>query len=146
MKPMRYLAVVLLALLPSAVYQFVFVPEFGEMASVIRILAPGVLLYCIFLILGHYYSGIGRYQMNTFAALCGLLVTCILGFTLIPRYDIRGAALTASVAYSVNAIFLFVFFMREARFKCKEFLLTRQEIRNYVEECKQYLTKSNTHE
>ncbi|MBO4489659.1 MAG: polysaccharide biosynthesis C-terminal domain-containing protein [Bacteroidales bacterium] len=139
-------AVVVLALLPAAVYQFVFGPEFGEMAGVIRILAPGVLLYCIFLILGHYYSGIGRYQMNTFAALCGLVATCVLGFTLIPRFDIRGAALTASVAYAVNALFLFVFFLREARFKCRDFLLTRQELRQYVEECKQYLTKTETHE
>ena len=64
-------AVVVLALLPSSFYQFVFGFEFGLMASLIRILAPGVLLYCLFLILGHYYSGSGRYFMNTLAALCG---------------------------------------------------------------------------
>ena len=56
------------------------------MATLIRILAPGVLLYGIFLILGHYYSGSGRYFMNTIAALCGLVVTLGCGFTLIPRF------------------------------------------------------------
>ena len=132
-------AVLALALLPSAFYCFVFGPEFGEMSGLIRILAPGVLLYCIFLILGHYYSGTGRYQMNTFAALCGLLMTCVLGFTLIPRFDIRGAALTASVAYSVNALFLLVMFVRESRFCCRDFLLTRQELKDYLTEAKRRL-------
>lgn len=139
-------AVVILALLPASVYCFIFGPEFGEMAGVIRILAPGVLLYCIFLILGHYYSGIGRYQMNTFAALCGLLMTFVLGFTLIPRFDIQGAALTATIAYSANAIFLLAFFMREAHFQWKDFLLTREEVRTYLSEFKHYLTKTESHE
>jgi O-antigen/teichoic acid export membrane protein len=87
-------AVVVLCLLPPQFYVFVFGKDFGEMASLIRILAPGILLYCIFLILGHYYSGTGRYQMNTFAALCGLVVTFVFGFTLIPKYGVTGAAIT----------------------------------------------------
>ena len=137
-------AVIVLALLPSQVYTFVFGPDFGEMASIIRILAPGVLFYCIFLILGHYYSGIGRYQMNTFAALCGLAATCVLGFTLIPRYDVTGAAITSAVSYTVNAIFLFVFFLKESRFKSRDFILRKSEVQNYIAEMKQQLLKQNT--
>ena len=137
-------AVIVLALLPSQVYTFVFGPDFGEMAGIIRILAPGVLFYCIFLILGHYYSGIGRYQMNTFAALCGLAATCILGFTLIPRYDVTGAAITSAVSYTVNAIFLFVFFLKESHFKGKDFILRKSEVQNYIAELKQQFSKQNT--
>ena len=138
------LAVIVLALLPPQVYTFVFGPDFGEMAGIIRILAPGVLFYCIFLLLGHYYSGIGRYQMNTFAALCGLAATCILGFTLIPRYDVTGAAITSAVSYTVNAIFLFVFFLKESHFKGKDFILRKSEIQNYIAELKQQFLKQNT--
>ncbi|MBR4148153.1 MAG: polysaccharide biosynthesis C-terminal domain-containing protein [Bacteroidales bacterium] len=137
-------AIVVLCLLPPAVYTFVFGPEFGEMAGIIRILAPGVLFYCIFLILGHYYSGIGRYQMNTFAALCGLVATCALGFTLIPRYDITGAAITSAVSYTVNAIFLFVFFLKESHFKGKDFILRKSEVQNYLGELKQQFSKQST--
>ena len=138
------LAVIVLCLLPSAVYTFVFGPEFGEMAGLIRILAPGILLYCIFLILGHYYSGTGRYQMNTFAALCGLVVTFVCGFTLIPRYDVTGAAITSAVSYTVNAVFLLVFFVKESHFKGRDFLLTKSEIRNYISELKQQFLKQPT--
>ena len=138
------LAVIVLALLPPQVYIFVFGPEFGAMTDIIRILAPGVLFYCIFLILGHYYSGTGRYQMNTFAALCGLAVTCILGFTLIPKYGVTGAAITSAVSYTVNAIFLFVFFNKESHFKGSDFILRKSEVQNYIAELKQQFLKQNT--
>ena len=137
-------AVIVLALLPPQVYTFVFGPEFGEMTGLIRILAPGILFYCIFLILGHYYSGIGRYQMNTFAALCGLVATFVCGFTLIPRHDVTGAAITSAVSYTVNAIFLFIFFLKESHFKGKDFLLTKSEIQNYITELKQQFLKQPT--
>ena len=137
-------AVVVLCLLPPQFYIFVFGSDFGEMAHLIRILAPGVLLYCIFLILGHYYSGTGRYQMNTFAALCGLAATCILGFTLIPKYDVTGAAITSAVSYTMNAVFLFVFFLKESHFKGKDFILRKNEVQNYIAELKQQFSKQNT--
>lgn len=135
------LAVVVLALLPSSLYQFVFGPEFGEMAHIIRILAPGVLFYSIFLILGHYYSGSGRYFMNTLAALCGLAATLIGGFLLVPRYATTGAAITASVAYALNAVFLLVCFLRESRFSPKDFLLTPSELKEYIAEIKNHYLK-----
>lgn len=137
-------AVIVLCLLPSQVYVFVFGLDFGEMAGLIRILAPGILFYCVFLILGHYYSGTGRYQMNTYAALCGLVATCVCGFTLIPFYDVTGAAITSAVSYTVNALFLFVFFIRESRFKGRDFILTKDEMKNYITEMKQQFLKQPT--
>ncbi len=136
--------VAVLCLLPAEFYVFVFGKDFGEMAHLIRILAPGILFYCIFLILGHYYSGIGRYQMNTFAALCGLVATFVCGFTLIPKYDVTGAAITSAVSYTVNAIFLFAFFMKESHFKGRDFLLTKSEIQNYIAGLKQQFLKQPT--
>ena len=136
--------VAVLCLLPAEFYVFVFGKDFGEMAHLIRILAPGILFYCIFLILGHYYSGIGRYQMNTFAALCGLVVTFVFGFTLIPKYGVTGAAITSTVSYAVNAVFLFVFFVKESHFKGRDFLLTKSEIQNYIAGLKQQFLKQPT--
>ena len=134
-------AIAVLCLLPAEFYIFVFGKDFGEMAHLIRILAPGILFYCVFLILGHYYSGIGRYQMNTFAALCGLVSTFVCGFTLVPKYNVTGAAITSAVSYTVNAVFLFVFFVKESRFKGKDFLLKKDEIQNYIAGLKQQFLK-----
>ena len=134
-------AIAVLCLLPAEFYIFVFGKDFGEMPHLIRILAPGILFYCVFLILGHYYSGIGRYQMNTFAALCGLVSTFVCGFTLVPKYNVTGAAITSAVSYTVNAVFLFVFFVKESRFKGKDFILKKDEIQNYIAGLKQQFLK-----
>ena len=48
------------------------------------------------------------------------------------------------MSYSVNAFFLFVFFVKEARFKGKDFLLTKGEIQNYIAGLKQQLLKQPT--
>ena len=82
--------------------------------------------------------------MNTFAALCGLVVTFVCGFTLIPKYDVTGAAITSMVSYTVNAVFLLVFFIKESHFKGRDFLLTKSEIRNYISELKQQFLKQPT--
>lgn len=134
-------AVLLLALLPSSVYTFLFGPGFGGVSGLVRILAPGVLVYCLFLILGHYYSGIGRYQMNTYASLCGMVATFLFGFTLIPRMGAAGAALTSTISYMVNAAFMLFFFLRESKFRGRDFLLSRDEFRMGVSECKQVFKK-----
>ena len=134
-------AIAVLCLLPAEFYIFVFGKDFGEMAHLIRILTPGILFYCVFLILGHYYSGIGRYQMNTFAAICGLVATFVCGFTLIPKYNVTGAAITSAVSYTVNAVFLLVFFVKESRFKGKDFILKKDEIQNYIAGLKQQFLK-----
>jgi len=134
-------AVAVLSLLPSSLYQFIFGPDFGDMSHIIRLLAPGVLCYSIFLILGHYYSGSGRYFMNTLAALCGLMVTLLGGFVLVPRMATTGAAITASLAYSLNAVFLLFCFLRESRFRPKDFMLTPSELKEYIVEIKNHYLK-----
>lgn len=145
------IAVAVLSVLPSSFYMFFFGPEFGELPNVIRILAPGVLMYSLFLIIGHYYSGIGKYQMNTYAALCGLCFTFILGFTLVPHLDIYGAALTSTMAYSANALFLLICFFRSSHFEWKNLLITKSDISQYYHDFKDYIldfltTKNNTNE
>ena len=111
------------------------------MSTLIKILAPGVLLYGVYLILGHYYSGSGRYFMNTLAALCGLVITLACGFTLIPRFAAQGAAITASLAYSMNAVFMLVCFVKESRFKIRDFILTPTELKEYIIEIKNHYLK-----
>lgn len=139
-------AMVVLALLPTSFHQWLFGPEFGALPTLIRILAPGALIYSLFLILGHYFSGTGRYQMNTYAALCGLIFTFALGFTLIPRYGIYGAAVTSSVSYAANAVFLMIVFFRGNTFRVSDFFLSRKNIVEYSKMIKEQLIKKADNE
>ncbi len=123
--------ILVLTLFPSSFYIWMFGPEFGEISTLIRILAPGTLMYSVYLIICHYYSGIGRYQMNTYSSICGLFFTFSLGFTLIPHFDIYGAAITSSVTYIAMSVFLIAFFLKESGFRLRDCLLTSSDIRDY---------------
>ena len=74
----------------------------------------------------------------------GLFATFVCGFTLIPRYGVTGAAITSAVSYTMNAVFLFGFFLKESRFKGKDFILRKSDIQNYIGEMKQQFLKQNT--
>lgn len=136
-------AIMVLALLPSPFYLWLFGPEFGELPVLIRILAPGALIYSMYIILEHYYSGIGRYQMDIYAALCGLLFTIVLGFTLIPRYGIYGAAITSTLSYSANAVFMLVAFFRKNTFKFTDLFLSKKNMVDFFQMIKINFNKSN---
>ena len=79
--------------------------------------------------------------MNTVAALCGLAVTLVCGFTLVPRHAAQGAAATAAIAYSMNAVFLMVCFLKESHFRMRDFWLTPSEIKHYITEIKNHYLK-----
>lgn len=136
-------AIMVLALLPSPFYLWLFGPEFGELPVLIRILAPGALIYSMYIIFEHYYSGIGRYQMDIYAALCGLLFTIVLGFTLIPRYGIYGAAITSTLSYSANAVFMLVAFFRKNTFKFTDLFLSKKNMVDFFQMIKINFNKSN---
>ena len=121
-----------LALLPASFHLWLFGPEFGALPTLIRILAPGALMYTLYMMMEHYFSGIGRYQMDIYAALCGLVFTFALGFTLIPQYGIYGAAITSSISYTASAVFMLVAFFRRSRFKIVDLLISKKNILDFT--------------
>ncbi len=137
-------AVLLLACIPSSFYIWFFGPEFAEIPYLIWILAPGTLFYSFYLIFGHYFSGSGRYQMNTYGAMFGMLFTFALGFTLVPRLGIYGAAITTTCANAANAAFMITFFLRRTHFSLRECLISAKDIRCYSQLAKEYLQRNFT--
>ncbi len=104
------LAILFFAFLPTSVYQFVFGEQFGQVRDVIRMLGGGIVLLSTASNFTQYLFAKGNFKTTTIASFVGLVVTLILGFTLIPCYGIMGAAITATASYSVSfAIEFFVF-------------------------------------
>jgi O-antigen/teichoic acid export membrane protein len=130
--------VLFLICLPSAFFTFVFGTEFIELSSVIRLLAPGVLCYSVFLILGHFFSGIGKYQINMYASIAGLLFTILLGFILIPKIYFYGAAITSSVSYIATTVFILIVFLKHTHLSISNLLLTKTEIKDFYNHFQRY--------
>lgn len=122
------LCIVPLLLLPESFYLFLFGNGFSGVKKVIWILAPGVLVYNFSIILGHYFSGTGKYHVNTIASSIGLVVSIILFTALIPSYVTIGAGIATSISYAVTSFVVLIFFMREAKISTSSFLLTTEDL------------------
>lgn len=105
------LALLVLCLLPSEVYSFIFGKGFEEISQAIRILSIGVLPLSIASNFTQYFYAKGNFKISTFASIIGLVITIIAGLILIPKYQLQGAALAATLSYFTTFAIEFYFFV-----------------------------------
>lgn len=125
---LTFLVLLLLLLVPSSVFAWVFSREFGQIRIVVAGLAPGVLALSANAIFSHYFSGTGRPKYNLFASLTGFVVVVPALFLLIPALGIFGAALAASLAYIASASYQGIVFTRMNQTGVREWLPGREEL------------------
>jgi len=127
---------VLLALMPLSLFRFLFGAEFGDVRLVIRLMGAGIVAVSVFTVFVHYFSGTGRHYLNTLAALLSLAMTAALGFILIPRFGLAGAALTATFAYLSHLAYSLVFFIRKSGIRAGELWLKASDLKTLAGEFK----------
>jgi len=123
------IALIPLMLLPPTFWVWLFGNEFVGVQQVILLLAPGILLYNIVLIIGHYFSGIGKYNINTISSSLGLITTVILSLLVLPDYGIMEAGIISSISYFVTALFIMMAFAKEAQLKLHQLFPTLADIK-----------------
>ena len=106
------LVLIVFLLLPTEFYSFVFGKSFGGIRILMYTLAPGVWVFTYALIVGHYFSGIGKYSVNALASGVGLVVCYFSSLFLIPQYTEIGAGLAMSVSYISTSIVVAYFFFK----------------------------------
>lgn len=106
-------AVVLALLLaPDKWFQLAFGPEVTGITPLIALLAPGILSMSASQAFSHFFSGTARNVHNLIGSALGLVSTVAAGLVLIPWLGLPGAAIAASCAYGLNAVYQTVAFMR----------------------------------
>jgi O-antigen/teichoic acid export membrane protein len=141
-----FLVLIPLVLLPSSFYSFIFGKDFYDINRIIWCLAPGMLVYVNSLILGHYFSGTGKYHINTIGSTIGLAVTLILALMLIPKYGYMGSAVTATASYFTTSLFIIIYFCYKTQTKFSALLPLPKNISEYIYLLKQHFSgkaKSN---
>lgn len=109
---LTFIALFVICLLPASFFEWLFSGEFGEIRSVILLMAPGIVFFSAHTILANFFSGTGRPKYNLYASLIGLSVTIISAFTLIPTLGIRGAAITTSLTYITLFVYQWIVFRK----------------------------------
>jgi O-antigen/teichoic acid export membrane protein len=122
---MTFVAVITLLLLPQELFIWMFGKDFGELKNVFPYFAPGILLLIFTITISHYYSGSGKPKMGLLGSAAGFIVTAIAGIILIPRYDLKGAALTATLSYITSSLLLLLIFMKQKKLSFVDFMPDR---------------------
>jgi len=135
------LAVICLVALPEFFFRMIFGREFGEVRIVIAFLGIGIIALSFSMILSQFFSGINTPYHNTISSAIGLVFTFGLGFLVIPNYGIIGASVTATVSYTMSALYQFIIFSRMTRLKARDFMLNRSEILLLINEARNFLFK-----
>jgi O-antigen/teichoic acid export membrane protein len=106
------IALLLICLLPTAFFEWLFSGEFGNIKTVILLIAPGIVFFSAHTVLANYFSGSGQPKYNLYASLIGLFVTMAAAFLLIPLLGIRGAAITTTLTYMALFVYQWAVFHR----------------------------------
>ena len=117
------LPLIVFIFMPISWYTSFLGAEFSEVRSVIRWLSLGTLSLTASMLLSHYFSGIGKIVKNTIGSGIGVISTIIFGFSLIPFFGIKAAALVNSISYLTSFIYLITQFNKERKLKIKDFLV-----------------------
>lgn len=125
---MSFFLVIPLLLIPAGTYAWIFGAGFEGVKPVIWTLAPGVVVYNIAIIIGHYFSGTGRYYRNTLISAAGLAVSATLYFILIPLFSFSGAGIATSVSYLFTSVLFLWFFSAEYKEWYKEMIPKKSEL------------------
>ena len=128
------LLVLPLLLLPVTGYTFIFGDGFAGVKPVIWSLLPGVLIYNFSILFGTYFSGTGRYYINSTISAAGLVVSAILYFTFIPMYSETGAGVATSISYIFTSLLFLWFFSREYGLWYKEVIPHRKDFADVISE------------
>lgn len=106
-------ALIIVLALPANFYTWLFGSEFHEIKLLILIMAPGIWIFNYALIIGHYFSGIGKYFVNAIASFGGFLVTLILLLLCSEKLNIYYAGLVAVSSYFVTSLIVIIFYWKE---------------------------------
>ena len=118
-----------LLILPAGAYTWIFGEGFEGVRPVIWTLAPGVAIYNLSILFGHYFSGTGRYYRNSGISTAGLVVSAVLYFTLIPAFSVTGAGIATSISYLFTSLLFLWHFAREYGNWWKEMFPKRSELK-----------------
>ena len=121
------LVVLVLVFIPDPLFGLLFGKEVSGIAALVLVMAPGIVAMALSQALSHYFSGTGRNVHNVAGSGLGLLITAVAGFVLVPEQGLKGAAITASLAYGANALYQLAVFLRTTRTPLRRMWYTAED-------------------
>ncbi len=140
--PLIILITVLIALVSRVLIQNLFGYEYLSSIAPFMILLPGIFALSIAKILTSDLAGRGRPEFGTFSSIISLLINIPLNLLLIPKWGIKGAAFSSTIAYIVSTLIVLISFLRISNNSLLNILLLqRNDLKNYKHIIKKIFNK-----
>jgi len=106
---------IVLALIPSWVFGFVFGKDFSTIKQLLFLLMPGILSIAVSNVYGHYFAALNQMRVLILKSTIGLVFTVLLSIILIPLWSLTGACIVTSVSYLSSSIYLLIAFYKTSK-------------------------------
>ena len=124
---LTFTALLIICLLPTAFYEWLFSGEFAGIRPVILLMSPGIVFFSAHTVLFNYFSGTGKPKYNLYASLIGLGITLISAFILIPALGILGAAITTTLTYTALFVYQWIVFRKHTNCRLYQLIPNRED-------------------
>jgi O-antigen/teichoic acid export membrane protein len=131
-----FIILLVLSIFPESMMSAIFGKDFSGIKLIIFTLIPGALANSISQIISHYYSGLGKFKINTTVGFISLFFSTFAGLLyfktasiLLPGFIISGSAIVAMI-YFVRL------FLKEHEWKIQHLLPTLSDVKTVVKKIK----------
>ena len=124
--------ILIICIIPTSVYSWLFTKNFAEMRDVMIALAPGVVFMAANMVFCHYFSGVNMPKHNLYGALVGLAITIPSLYLLIPPLGMVGAGISASLTHLATIVYQWIVFKKINKISVKELLITKDDVKTLM--------------
>jgi O-antigen/teichoic acid export membrane protein len=122
--------VAIITLIPESFFIFLLGKGFEGIKEIMLLYSPGILMLSFAGIISHYFSAIGKLRIILLCNSLGFICAMVLIHFLVNSYGIKGAAVSADIAYSVLTISLAVAFFIENKLQPSELMAIGKDYSN----------------
>ena len=126
------ICMVIVCVIPTSVYSWVFTNNFAAMRAVMIALAPGMIFMSAHTVFCHFFSGVNLPKYNLYAALVGFVVTIPALYLLIPPFGMVGAGVSVSITNLAIIIYQWIVFKKINKISAKELLVTKDDVKSLI--------------
>lgn len=116
------IAVLILILIPESWIIWLLGKGFINIKLPMLLLSFGVVFISYSAVFSHYFSGKGILKYNAFSNTVACLFTVFFSHIFVQKWDVAGAAVVASISYTIEAILIVVFFRKHLGIRWSQLL------------------------
>lgn len=122
-----FIGITIMFIVSDWIIPFFFGEEYSYSSQLIKILIPGIFMFCTAGLIAVYYAGKGKLLVNLWGTLLTLALILILDLLLIPKYAGSGAAIASTISYSVTTLYYIFIFCRDNKLSLPQIFIPNKD-------------------